>query len=219
MSVPSRVHDLTATLQTHMATWPTSPLPVFEPTAFNARDGVAAERIVCSSHTGTHVDAPYHFVEGGRTIDAIPPEDLVGPAVVLDLRAEIDGTLLRRASLERHWPKGPAPAFVLLRTDWSQQRAPTRRYLYDFPGLEVSAAEFLVERGIRAVGTDTLSIDPYANSQFEAHKILLSQGIWIIEALDHLDRLREGVVYTLVVGPLKIGGGSGAMSRVLALES
>ena len=83
----------------------------------------------------------------------------------------------------------------------------------------MSAAKFLVERGIRAVGTDTLSIDPYANSEFGAHKTLLAHGIWILEALDHLDQLREGVVYTLVVGPLKIGGGSGAMSRVLALES
>lgn len=218
MASPSRVHDLTATLRTHMATWPTSPLPVFEPTSFNARDGVAGERIACSSHTGTHVDAPYHFVENGLTIDAIPPEDLVGSAVVFDLRSEIDGPLLRRASLERHWPKGPTPAFVLLRTDWSQHRAPTRNYMYDFPGLEVPAAELLVEKGVRAVGTDTLSIDPYANSGFDAHKTLLSRGIWIIEALDHLDRLREGVVYTLVVGPLKIGGGSGAMSRVLALE-
>ncbi len=219
MPFPARVHDLTATLETHMPTWPTSPLPVFEPTAFLARDGVNMERISCTSHTGTHVDAPYHFVEDGRTVDTIPPGDLVGPAVVLDVRAEIEGTFIRRASLVKHWPKGPAPAFALLRTDWSRHRAPTQRYLYDFPGLEVPAAEFLVEQGIRGVGIDTLGIDVYANSKYEAHQVLLRRGIWVIEALDHLDQLREGVRYTLVVAPLKIRGGSGAMSRVLALEA
>ncbi len=213
-----RVHDLTALLETHMPVWPTAPLPVFEPVGIVARDGYAVERVACTTHTGTHMDAPYHFLEDGVTVDRIPPSQLVGTAAVLDLRTEADGTLLHAKSLEKHWPKKGRPDFVLLRTDWSRKRAATREYLYDFPGLDPAAAQWLVQRSVRGVGTDTLGIDPFANAKFEAHKVLLGQGIWILEALDHLDQLSEGTEYLLVAGPLKIAGASGAMARVFAIE-
>jgi arylformamidase len=213
-----RVHDLTALLETHMPVWPTSPLPVFEPVGFVARDGYRIERISCLTHTGTHLDAPSHFLEDGETVDRIPAERLVGSAVVLDVRSELDGAIIPRAALERHWPKGGAPEIALLRTGWSRERAPTKRYLYDFPGIDPAGAQWLAEKGVHGVGTDTLGIDPYSNSKFEAHKVLLGRGIWILEALDHLDELEEGRQYTLVAAPLKIAGGSGAMARVLAIE-
>jgi arylformamidase len=218
MPAARRVHDLTALLQTHMPVWPTAPLPVFEPAGIIARDGYSIERINCTTHTGTHMDAPYHFLEDGITVDRIPPSQLVGPAVVLDLRAEIVGTIISAKALEKKWPKEKHPDFVLLRTDWSGKRASTKEYLYDFPGLDPGAAEWLVQRSVKGVGTDTLGIDPYSNSKFEAHKVLLRKGIWILEALDHLDSLAEGVEYTLVAAPLKIAGASGAMARVFALE-
>jgi arylformamidase len=218
MAPARRVHDLTALLQTHMPTWPTSPLPVFEPVGFVARDGYSIERVSCLTHTGTHLDAPSHFLEDGLTVDRIPPDRLVGPAIVLDVRAELDGTIIPAKALEKKWPKGVNPAIVLLRTDWSRERAATKRYLYDFPGLDPAGAEWLVRRKVQGVGTDTLGIDPYSNQKFEAHKVLLKQGIWILEALDHLDELSDGQVYTLVAAPLKIAGGSGAMARVFALE-
>lgn len=219
MSGARHVHDLTATLETHMAVWPTAPLPVVTPVGIIARDGYAVERIDCLTHTGTHMDAPFHFLEGGATVDQIPPDRLVGPAMLLDLRKDLDGTLIRAAALERHWPKGAKPEFVLLETGWSHERDHTRRYLYEFPGLEVPAAEFLVRKGVRGVGIDTLGIDEYANSKFESHKVLLGHGIWVLEALDHLDELRENRSYMLVAAPLKIRGGSGAMSRVFAIET
>jgi arylformamidase len=218
MATSRRVHDLTALLQTHMPVWPTAPLPTFEPVGIVARDGFLLERITCTSHTGTHMDAPAHFLEGATTVDQIPPEHLVGAAVVLDVRAEVDGTVIPTKALEKKWPKGKHPEVVLLRTGWSAERAPTKHYLYDFPGVEPSGAQFLVRQNVRGVGTDTLGIDPYANEKFEAHKVLLGAGVWILEALDHLDSLTEGTEYTLVAGPLKIAGGSGAMARVLAIE-
>lgn len=219
MASRAAVHDLTAVLETHMAVWPTSPLPVFEPVGVIARDGYAIERVSCLTHTGTHVDAPFHFLENGTTVDRIPAADLVGPASLLDVRKELDGNLIRQAAIEKHWPKGKKPAIVLIETGWSHKRAATKEYLYDFPGLEVPAAEFLARQGVRAVGIDSLGIDPFTNAKFEAHKALLSRGIYLVEALDHLDELREGVGYTVVVAPLKIKGASGAMCRVLALEA
>ena len=218
MAATRRIHDLTALLQTHMPVWATAPLPVFEPIGLVPRDGYSIERITCSSHTGTHMDAPYHFLEDGVTVDRIPPESLVGPAIVLDVRGEAQGNVISAASLEKKWPKNAHPDFVLLRTDWSRKRAPTKEYLFDFPGLDPGAAEWVAQRSVKGVGTDTLGIDPYSNAKFEAHKILLGKGIWILEALDHLSELTEGVEYTLVAAPLKISGGSGAMARVFALE-
>jgi len=218
MANERRVHDLTALLQTHMPVWPSAPLPTFEPVGVVARDGYSIERISCTSHTGTHMDAPYHFLEDGMTVDQIPPGRLVGPAVVLDVREELSGTVISAKALEKRWPKRLHPDFVLLRTDWSRKRAPTKEYLYDFPGLDPEAAEWLGNKAVKGVGTDTLGIDPYSNTKFEAHKVLLRRGIWILEALDHLDQLLPGVEYTLVAAPLKIAGGSGAMARVFAVE-
>ena len=86
MSDAHRVHDLTALLETHMPVWPTAPSPVFEPVGITARDGYAIERINCLTHTGTHLDAPYHFLEDGLSVDRIPPDRLVGSAAVLDVR-------------------------------------------------------------------------------------------------------------------------------------
>ena len=218
MPTARRVHDLTALLQTHMPVWPTAPLPVFEPLGIVSRDGYSIERVTCTTHTGTHMDAPFHFLEDGLTVDRIPPEQLVGPAVVLDVRGAAKGTVISSKALEERWPDRAHPAFVLLRTDWSRKRAPTKEYLYDFPGIDPEAAEWLVRKSVRGVGTDTLGIDPYSNAKFEAHKVLLGKGIWILEALDHLDELKVGAEYTLVAAPLKIAGGSGAMARVFAIE-
>jgi arylformamidase len=218
MANPRRVHDLTALLQTYMPVWPTSPLPTIEPVGIVSRDGYSIERITCMTHTGTHMDAPYHFLEDGITVDRIPPEQLVGPAIVLDVRKDADGTLISAKSLEKRWPKDMHPEIVLLRTGWSADRAPTKHYLYDFPGIAPAAAEWLARKSVKGVGTDALGIDPYSNSKYEAHKVLLKKGIWILEALDHLDQLSEGVEYTLVAAPLKIAGGSGAMARVFAIE-
>jgi kynurenine formamidase len=217
---PNRVvHDLTALLETHMPVWPTSPLPVFEPVGLLPRDGYSLESIHCSSHTGTHMDAPYHFVEGGLTVDRIPPGQLVGSAAVLDLREGLQGTRIDREMLQRRWPRSIRPDIVLLETGWSRERARTRRYLYDFPGLTPDAAAWAADQGIHGIGTDTLGIDPFDNTEYEAHKVLLKRGIWVLEALDHLDALQEGTEYTLVAAPLKLSGGSGAMARVLAWES
>lgn len=218
VSAPSPVHDLTALLATHMPVWPTSPLPVVEPVGLIARDGYAVERLNCLTHTGTHMDAPYHFLEDGLTVDRIPVSSLVGRAAVLDLRSDLSGPVIDSELLRRHWPTSFRPEIVLLETGWSRARAPTRKYLYEFPGLSPEAAAWAAEKGLKGIGTDTLGIDPFSNEKFEAHKVLLKRGIWILEALDHLDELSENREYTLVAAPLKIAGASGAMARVFALE-
>jgi kynurenine formamidase len=214
----SAVHDLTALLESKMPTWPTSPPPLFEPVGTVARDGYLIEHIDCLTHTGTHMDAPSHFLEGATSVDRIAPSALVGSACVLDLRTEVVGTSIPSDAIRLHWPKDLHPEIILLQTGWSRRRAPSREYLYDFPGIDPTGARWLADHRLKGVGTDTLGIDPFSNTAFEAHKILLGEGIWILEALDHLDLLKEGVVYTLVAAPMKLANGSGGMARVFALE-
>ena len=216
--MPSGVHDLSAVLETNMPVWATSPPPVFRTVGTIAREGYRIEHVDCLTHTGTHMDAPSHFVEGTASVDEIPPSALVGRACVLDLRREVTGPILSREALERHWPASRSPEIVLLETGWSHRRAASREYLYDFPGIDADGARWLASRGVKGVGTDTLGIDPFANTSFDAHKILLGKGIWVLEALDHLDELEEGVEYTLIAAPLKIAHASGAMARVFALD-
>lgn len=213
------VHDLTALLETNIPVWPTSPPPVFMPVGTVARDGYLIEHVDCLTHTGTHMDAPSHFLEGTMSVDRIAPTSLVGSACVLDLRKELDGTTIPSEALGRHWPNALHPEIVLLETGWSTIRSHRRDYLYDFPGIDPAGARWLADHHLKGVGTDTLSIDPFSNTAFEAHKVLLGREMWILEALDHLDELKEGVEYTLVAAPLKIANGSGAMARVFAIET
>lgn len=216
MPIP-KVFDLTADLETFMPSWPSAPLPLFEPIATVGRDGYAMERLTCLSHCGTHVDAPSHFIEGGVTVDQIPPERFVGSLRVLDLRADLTGPFITPEILEPHWRSSDVPEFLFLETGWSRRRAFTRDYLYDFPGLTPAAARWVVERGARAVGIDTMSIDVAEATDFPSHRVLLGHSVLNIENLDHLEQLEEGTTYQVVAAPLKIRGGSGGMCRVLAI--
>jgi arylformamidase len=201
-----------------MPVWPTSPLPILEPLGVISRDGYSIERLNALTHSGTHLDAPYHFLESGKTVDQIAPGSLTGVGAVLDLRQEITGNVIPQSAVQRHWPKSFQPEIVLLETGWSHRRSPTKKYLYDFPGIEPATAQWLADKKVKGVGTDTLGIDPFENSKFEAHKVLLGHDIWILEALDHLDTLKENTAYTVIAAPLKLEGASGAMSRVFAIE-
>ncbi|WP_126449323.1 cyclase family protein [Sulfodiicoccus acidiphilus] len=210
------IHDLSAELKSYMPSWPTNPFLVVEPVALVPRDGYSMERLAGLSHTGTHVDSPAHFFEGGQSVDELDLTRLMGEGYCL--RPPLRGREIGREELSGIWRPEYDGKIVLLYTGWSSKRSFTREFMYNFPGLTKDAAEFLVERGVRAVGIDTLSVDPYANEKFEAHKVLLSHGVPIIEDLSNLSELQEGKSYLVAALPIKLKGGSGAMARVVAVE-
>jgi kynurenine formamidase len=192
----------------------------------------SAYSMCAPEHGGTHMDAPIHFAEGGLTIDRIPPERLVGPAVVLDVSAQAakdPDYQVTRQDLEAHEKaQGAIPrgALVLLRTGWAKRWPDRKAYFGDdtpgdasnlhFPGLSAEGAKLLVARGISGVGLDTPSIDHGPSKDFIAHRILMTAGIYALENLAKLDALprRGATIYAL---PMKIGGGSGGPVRVLAV--
>lgn len=163
-----------------------------------------------SAHTGTHIDAPYHFLEEGSPVDRLPLNAFSGAAIVLDC------TAFPEAVGPAAFPEGsPQPGeIVLLKTQNSTRRTPAfdEGYVY----LEAAAAEVLVARRAKAVGIDALSIEGYRVSAFPTHHVLLSQGVGIIEGLD-LSEVAPGR-YGLLCLPLRVVGGDGAPARAILVE-
>lgn len=193
-----------------MVHWPGDPEPSFERLS-EMESGAEANVTLCrmTAHTGTHMDAPNHFVMGGEGIDGFPVEVGIGRARVISIpvqagrvgRAELEGKDLRAG--ER----------ILLKTRNSERRWDNREFQPDFVALDASGALFLREAGVVLVGVDYLSIGLYMADGAETHRTLLGAGIWIVEGLD-LRAVSDGE-YDMICLPLRIQGGDGSPARVV----
>ncbi len=186
-----------------------------------------------SEHVGTHLDAPFHFAEGKWTTEQIPLVNLIGHGVVIDLRrkAETDRDyLLQVADIvawEKRYSRIPKGSIVIMYTGWERYWRDRKRYFgtdaagdtenLHFPGFSKDTAEFLVkQRGVKAVGIDTPSIDHGPSRDFIVHQILGGANIPIFENVASLERLpaKGATIYAI---PMKIKGGSGAPLRIFAV--
>lgn len=213
-----------------MPVWPGDPPVQRTSVARRDRDGYNLHELRLGEHAGTHLGAPAHFVAQGRMVHEIPPDDLVRPAVVLDLRREAaeDADLEVRPGHVEAWEaehgRVPAGAVVLLMTGWSRRWPNQAAFLgtdetgaMHFPGFGSAAARLLIQdRGAVGLGTDTPGIDPGHDRTFAANRVVLGAGRYHLECLHNLDQLPPTGAL-LVVGALKIAGGSGSPARVLAL--
>jgi len=207
---PSRVIDISVPNGPTQHVYPGDPPPrVEQAKAIRAGDVCNVSLLTMGSHTGTHVDAPYHFIDGGARLGEVALERMVGEALVVDLRgrAAVDAAALESAALR-------TGDILLCRTDnsWRWEKAEFQR---DFVYLTLDAAGLLVERGIRAVGIDYLSIEQFGSSDFPVHHRLLGAGVFVIEGLDL--RAVEPGRYTLVCLPLKFPDLDGAPARAVLL--
>lgn len=193
----------------------------------------AANAFSTLEHGGTHLDAPIHFSERGRTADQVPLEQLIARAVVIDITApaaaDRDYRLTRKDVLEferRHGAIEPQ-TIVLLRTGWSRHWPDLKAYLGDdtpgdasklsFPSYGEDAARSLVEeRRIAALGVDTASIDYGRSTDFLVHRIAAARNVPGLENLTNLDQLPPRGALVLAL-PMKIEGGSGGPLRAVAL--
>ena len=202
--------DVTVPITNSMPVWPGDPQVRLSPKSHLSRDKshtVKLTAIEMGSHTGTHVDAPYHFVEGGKRLHEIPLEQLTGKATVFEIagvRSIGLGDLehLKWDGIER----------VLFKTDNSKHWQDGKFY-EEFIYLEPDGAEFLVQRGIQLVGIDYLSIDKFKSEKHPTHFALLTRDIVILEGLN-LSKVPAGE-YTLFALPLNLQDADGAPSRVI----
>ena len=186
-----------------------------------------------SEHVGTHLDAPFHFAEGKWTTEKIPLAQTIGPGVIIDVRrgAEADRDYLLRVADLQAWEKRygriPKGAIVLMHSGWGKYWGDRKRYFgtdapgdtenLHFPGFSKEAAEFLVkQRGVKAVGLDTPSIDYGPSRDFIAHQIFGGANVPIFENVAAVERLPPKGA-TIFAVPMKIKGGSGAPLRIFAI--
>lgn len=223
------VVDLSQPLEPGIPVFPGG-TPFTATTTATMDQGYYSREFAMGEHTGTHVDAPGHFVAGQGLLDSLAPGDLVAPLVVIDVHrqcaADPDFVLDQEtlAAWEREHGPVPAGAVVALATGWERRWRDPDRYrntgtdgVMHFPGYSPEVAEFLAaKRGVRALGIDTLSTDPGASTTFAQHKTFLAHGTYQIENLRNLDQV-PATGATVIVGVLPIVDGSGGPARVLAI--
>lgn len=233
---PSRMIDLTYPFDEHTVYWPNNKPFQHEQTAWGpTADGYwyASATYAASEHGGTHLDAPIHFGAGQDTVDRIPLDRLIGPAVVIDVRTpcaadpDYELTVQDLQAWESQHGRIPPDGLVLMLTGWGQYWPDRTRYLgsstpdqgdtLHFPGFSRAAAEFLVrERAIRGIGIDTASIDPGRSRDFQAHQVINGANLYALENVAGLEQVPATGAVILAL-PMKIAGGSGGPVRIVAL--
>ncbi|MCW6158583.1 MAG: cyclase family protein [Thermoplasmatales archaeon] len=211
-----KIFDLSVTLKTYMPLWPTNPLLSIAPIGIAARDGYNVESYSSVTHTGTHIDAPYHMIENMTTVDELPLGQLVGEGYMI--KPKLDGTEITLKQLKSKWNEDFSGKILLINTGWDKKRGYNREFQYEFPGLALDTVDFLIKNKIKVIGIDTLGIEPFSHSDFKVHKALLSKGMAFIEDLAGLDQLKEGKKYLIAALPLKLFKASGSMARVIAMD-
>lgn len=206
-----RIYDITLTVRAEMPVWPGDPTVILE--RFSRIEGGSdanISRLSMGVHTGTHLDAPFHFIQGGRGVDELPLEVLMGPAKVVQLPGSVDlisEDVIQAAKIPEDVTR------VLFKTRNSKywtEKVPV--FHKDFVGIAPDGAEALVEMGIHLVGIDYLSVAPYQDP-VRTHQILLGAGVIALEGLN-LSQVPPGD-YELCALPVKLGGCDGAPVRAV----
>ncbi len=204
--------DVSLSIGPDLLTWPGDPgIEILPSSQISKGDPANVSQLRLGSHTGTHVDPPVHFVEGGATADRLSLDVLVGEALVVEL-PDADAPI-PRADLERlEIPDGTVRLLVKTANSRLWSRRPTE-FPERFACLSADAAAWVVERGIRLVGIDFLSVESSPEGTYPVHHTLLEAGVIILEGLD-LSAVGAGR-YDLTCLPLRIAGGDGAPARAV----
>ena len=211
-----KIIDLTLTISNRIPTFPGSPQPNFIPWEKIKDDGYNLELLFLSSHTGTHLDAPYHFLEKGSKIHEISLKKLVSNAVLIKSRKKRNETITKTDIQKFEKKHGKIESFssVVFWTGW-QRNLQKDNYFTKNPGLSVSAANYLASKKIGLVGIDSPSIDLGTDFKFPVHQIFAKKGMLIVENLANLEKIKSSKFH-LVVLPLKLKGATGSPVRAIA---
>jgi kynurenine formamidase len=225
--------DLTYTLDRNSPYWPEntpgSPFHTSVATTYQ-KDGNFSRNLCMPEHFSTHMDAPVHFFPGGESVDCISAERFVAPAVVIDVSSSAKSNADYRVTVQdiENWVEQhgtiPSGAVVFFRTGWSERWPSQEKYMnpdangvLHFPGLSVEAAHYLLDHAHPVgIGIDTAGVDYGPSTDSPVHNLTMPAGIYHLENVANLERLpADG--FCVIALPLKLGGGSGAPARLVAL--
>jgi len=210
--------DLSVPLENDMPVYPGDPTPDFKATRTLEEHGVLVTKMQLGTHTGSHMDAPLHFIAGGESIDELDLKKIVTEAIVLDLSNKEMGSAITIEDLEKFSDSIRKGDGVLLFTGTSKLWG-DESILRNFTYIDPNAARWLVDKKVSIVGIDCLSVEKYNADAPETHKTLLSAGIPLIETLSsNLEKI-AGERVLLIALPLKIKGRDAAPARVIAIRT
>ncbi len=192
----------------------------------------SAYKFCAPEHGGTHLDAPRHFSKNGLTVDKIPIDAMRGESLVITIKSQVQAnrdyavTVDDIKQFEKQYRPIHSGDIVLFYTGWGKYWGDKKRYLgsdkfgdtkhLHFPGISKEAAQYLVDKKVKAIGLDTPSLDPGVSSEFWAHRVILGANIYGIENIANLQAVPPTGAM-LIVAPMKIQGGSGAPARIYAI--
>ena len=208
--------DLSLTISESIPNFPGSPKPHFINWSNIKDDGYNLELLFLSSHTGTHIDAPYHFAKNGPKINQIPLDRLVRNGILIKLRKDRNMSITKSdiTSFEKNNGIIPDHSSVFFYTTW-QKNLKNDNYFTENPGLDTSAAKYLTSKKINLVGTDSPSIDLGKDESFSVHHIFSKNNILIVENLTNLNKI-PSKEFTFTILPLKIKDATGSPVRAIA---
>ncbi|MFE2046526.1 cyclase family protein [Streptomyces sp. NPDC059477] len=204
------IFDLTHPLEDRTEAYPGDPGLTMETVHQHSERGYWVTLVKTGSHVGTHVDAPFHVLAEGRTVDELDLDHLVGPATVVAVPHAVADGSIRLADVERAITPG---ARILVRTGWAS-RFGTSAYHGGFPQLDEPLAEALAEAGVKMIGLEQPSVHRDHATGLRIHQRLLGAECYIVEGLD-LSRVPPGPVHVTCL-PLKLAGVDGAPVRAIA---
>jgi kynurenine formamidase len=210
--------DLTLTISKSTPNFPGSPKLQFIPWSTLKEDGYNLELLFLSSHTGTHLDAPYHFAKNGAKIHQIPLDRLLGNGILIKIKKGKNQVITKNdlVLFERKNGNIQKHSSIIFHTEW-QKNLNSDSYFINNPGLSESAAKYLVSKEINLVGIDSPSIDLGINRTFIVHKILAKNNILIVENLTNLNKI-SSKQFDFVILPLKLKDASGSPVRAIAIQ-
>ena len=181
-----RVIDLTHTIESGMPVYPGTEPPILEPANTYDRDGFRETKLSMYSHTGTHMDPPAHLFRDRTTLDAFPPEQFIGKALVIDCTSLKEGEPITMDHLSRYGTKAETADFLLFYLGWDV-RWGSEAYFGDYPCIDDSVLEYILEGSYKGIGFDVIGLDPIADGNLTRHKKLFqTRDIINIENLCNL---------------------------------
>lgn len=208
--------DLTLTISESIPSFPGSPKPQFISWSNLKEDGYNLELLFLSSHTGTHLDAPYHFIKNGLKINQIPLDRLIGKAILIKIKKTKNNAITKSDIIlfERKNGKIPNKSSIFFFTGW-QKNLQKKNYFTENPGLDISAAKYIASKKINLVGIDSPSIDLGNDESFNVHHIFSKNNILIVENLTNLKKI-SSKEFNFTILPLKLKDATGSPVRAIA---